>query len=274
MLQSMGYHAKFWNSVHAVTLTYFANLIVPRAGELARCTALNKTEDIPVNKLFGTVILERAIDSVILLVMIMMAFAFEYDHLDAFFAQVMELRGNTGSESSQNSISLIQALGGFAILGLMLFAIFRRQLLRSHFYQKLIAFTKGIMDGLRSIQNMNHRGLFMAYTLGIWLLYFLMNYLVVFALPETSHLDAGDGLFIFVVGAMGMVVPVQGGIGSFHLAVSMGLMLLGIDKTTALSFAFIVHSTQTVLALVTGPVALVQISMGKKTAKPKQASVS
>jgi len=102
-----------------------------------------------------------------------------------------------------------------------------------------------------------------AHSLFIWLMYYLMVYVVFFALPETSNLTISDGIFIMAVGSLGMVAPVPGGMGAYHGAVMLGLFLLGIPKEVGLSFAVIVHTTQTLLALITGPIAIFMTSLAK-----------
>jgi uncharacterized membrane protein YbhN (UPF0104 family) len=95
-------------------------------------------------------------------------------------------------------------------------------------------------------------------------MYYLMVYVVFFAMPETSHLTVLDGIFIMAVGALGMVAPVPGGLGAYHGAVMIGLGLLGIPYETGLSFAIIVHTTQTLVALISGPIAIFMTSIAKQ----------
>ena len=74
-----------------------------------------------------------------------------------------------------------------------------------------------------------------------------------FSLPATSHLTAVDGLFILVVGSLGMSAPVQGGFGVFHVIVASALMLFGISyEEEGLVYAVLVHESQAILCIVAG----------------------
>lgn len=259
LIEPLGMRASTANCVHSVNFAYFANTFVPRSGELARCVALNQTDSIPVEKLFGTVIMERIIDSVILLGIIMIAIG---THLDAFRDMLAQAEAGESAENTSGAI-WPYALGAIIILGIS-FMVLRPRLRKYGLYRRIESFARGLMDGLKSVFIMKKKGLFIAHTLFIWTMYFLMAYLVAFSLEATKHLSLSDGLFIVVAGGLGMVFPSPGGTGSYQFAVKLAFIALGFSGEIGLQFATIVWVTQTAMILLTGLFAALALYMARR----------
>ena len=260
LLKTMNYKTSVGYATHAIAAGYFANVIFPRAGEIVRCTSLYKVTGIPVNKLFGTVLLERAIDLVMLVGCIAMGFVLKYSELSSF---VTSVGGESGSASLSNTKLLFGACF-FIILGGIYF--FREQLKQSKLYQKLASLGRGVKEGFQTAYFMKQKELFVLYTLLIWLMYLLMTYVCFFSIPETSELHFVDGLYIMVIGGLGMVVPVQGGLGPYHAAVTMGIVSLGLSETTGITLAVLIHTAQSIMILITGIIAAIVLSFAKRKA--------
>jgi len=261
LLEPMGYKAKAMNAINSVSITYFTNLALPRAGEVARATSLNQSEGIPVDKLLGTIVIERIIDMLLLLVLIFITVLLRYDDLIVFFE--MALSQKNGSAEANDLSFLIY----FSVIILMLIVVaflLKNRIKETSIYDKTRSFLLGIKEGIKTVKHMKSKGAFIFHTLFIWLMYYLMVYVVFFAVPETKDLTISDGLFIMAVGALGMVAPVPGGLGAYHGAVMIGLSLLGVPSDTALSFAVIVHTTQTLVAIISGPFAILITSIEKR----------
>jgi LPXTG-motif cell wall-anchored protein len=260
LLEPMGYHPKLSNSIHAVIVSYFANLAVPRIGEITRCTVLNQVEKIPVDKLFGTVILERVIDFVILLCITLVTILLNIDLFGNFFFDLFGAKASAGSSGS----STLPVIGGALILVVALLYFSRKKLAQFTFLKKVNAFLLGIKDGFITILKLKQKRLFFFYTALIWIFYYLMAYVCFFSIEATSHLSAIDGLFVLAVGGFGMAAPVQGGIGAYHVIVSLGLGVLSINESDGLLFATIVHTSQTLLTLVAGCYAVLMLYFAKR----------
>lgn len=269
LIEPLGMRASTANCIHAVNFAYFANTFVPRSGELARCVALNQTDSIPVEKLFGTVIMERIIDSVMLLGIMLIAVG---THLDAFRNMLAQAEAGEGSEGSSGSLWPYVLVGLAA--GLVAFLLLRPRLRNYAFYRRLESFAKGLLDGLKSVFSMKNKGLFIGHTLFIWLMYFFMAYLVAFSLEATSNLSMSDGLFIVVAGGLGMVFPSPGGTGSYQFAVKLAFIALGFSGETGLQFATIVWVTQTAMILITGLFAALALYMARRKKALSQAHVT
>ena len=257
LINALGYKASKKNSINSVAVGYLTNILIPRAGEISRCTSLQQVEKIPFDKLFGTIILERVIDFAILITLILTTLLYKFKEINVFFKEVF-------GESSGNIFSnpILLFLIGFVLV----IFIFKKQIKKLSFFEKIIKVLNGLKDGFSSLKKINNKTPFILHTILIWVMYILMTYVCFFAIEETKHLNIFDGIYITVIGGLGMVVPSQGGIGSYHLAVKLGLVGIGIGVQPALLFAFAVHTAQTLMAIVFGIISsLLLISHKKKS---------
>jgi hypothetical protein len=261
LLEPLGYKPKVSNSIHAVIVSYFANLAVPRIGEVTRCTALNQVEKIPVDKLFGTVILERVIDFLILILITIVTIFLNIDLFGNFF---FELIGAKAKAEGGGGIPVLPILAAVGVSFLLALYLVRKRLARFALYVKARTFLLGIKDGFITILKLRQKRLFFFYTALIWVFYYLMAYVCFFSIEATSHLSPVDGLFVLAVGGFGMAAPVQGGIGAYHVIVSLGLGVLSINESDGLLFATIVHTSQTLLTLVAGCYAVLMLYLAKR----------
>ncbi len=260
LLEPMGYQISNSNALWTISFGYLMNLTVPRSGELARSTALYGVEKVPVDQSFGTIILERVIDLLCMLVFLCLALILKYDAIVAFFDYAFNQQG---SESSGGGLWLM-LVGLIMLLCAVLFFALRRKLQQIPFFKKLYGIVDGLIEGMTSIFRLKKPLLFLGYSLGIWICYYLAAYLVCFALPETANFSPADGLFIIVIGTLGMIVPASGGIGAYHFAVKLGIGALFVssgfsfDKGAeiGLAYAFISHTLQLVIMTVMGFVSI------------------
>ena len=241
LLAPMGHHPSPARSVHAVAFSYFANAFVPRSGEVARCAALNQTDDIPVDQLLGTVITERVVDFLMLFGLV--AFAL-LTNLDAFLALMQE--------AQLPAMPTLIGAGVVALVGCGALWWISQQQGRSGLLGKMAGFLQGIGTGIRSVLAMEKRGLFLFHTFFIWVMYFLMSYVLFKAIPAVSGLGLTDAVLVMVAGGFGMVLPAPGGIGSYHWAVSLGFAAVGFSGDVGFAVANVVWLTQTAMIVLTG----------------------
>ena len=260
LLQNLNFSVSKLNSIYAVAIGYFTNIAIPRAGEITRCTSLNQTEDVPVDKLFGTIILERAIDFIILISLVLLVLILKFELFLEFLAIIFE--GQTLGVGSLIGIGL----SATAIL-IILFVLTKRILKKSAIYIKIKTFVIGMKDGFKSINGLKNKSGFWTHTFIIWLMYLLMTYVCFFSIEATRMLNIADGLYTMVIGGFGMVAPVQGGIGAYHYIVKVGLMILDISEDSALLFASVVHTAQTLMTLSVGGISILMVFLSKRKAK-------
>ncbi len=263
LIRPLGYRPPLSHTFYAVMSGYLANLALPRLGEVVRCGSLTRTDRIPFDKLIGTVITERIIDLLILLFLTVVTFFIKIHFFGAFFRQHIFVPLGERFSALFSGTSLLVMVAAGALLVLLLFLL-RKRIGRSRLFRKVVAFVRGIGQGMRTILQMEDHLLFFLSSALIWLMYYLTAWLVVYTLPGTSSLTAVDGLFLLVVGSFGMVVPVQGGLGAYHLIVSSALTLYGIPRETGLALATIAHESQTLLILVVGAFSMIMVVMLKR----------
>lgn len=275
LMEPLGEKPSLFLSFNAVMVGYLANLALPRMGEITRCGAVARKTKLPVNGLFGTVIIERAVDLVLLVVITLLTVLFN-----------LKLLG-------QPLLNMTERLANFKLLGLALWIyplvllpacvlalyFYRKKLshrLQHPFFIKLKGFVRGLWAGIKSVKSLRQPALFALYSVGIWVCYYFMTYFCVFAFSSTEMLNSNEGLLILVAGSFGFVAPVQGGIGAYHAVISKLLTVLpgrDISMADALSFATLTHAAQTLLIIIVGFTAFVLLfTIKKKHDLPRQHS--
>lgn len=270
LIRSMGYKTKFFGTFYAVMVGYFANLLVPRLGEISRCAVIKKNENIPFNALFGTVVAERIFDFICLVFIAILVVYFQFDFLKGFINTY--IYSPLALEFTSNVWLFILLFTGLIVLTVVLFftlkAIYSRHKEKTFVY-KIKTIVLGFADGLKTIKNVPNKVLFLAHSVLIWFFYFFMTYLCFFSLQATSHLTVADGFTILVMGSLGVVAPVPGGIGAYHFIVIATLVeLFAINATSATSFAYISHTSQLlliVLLAICSFIGLIFLRKNKKT---------
>jgi glycosyltransferase 2 family protein len=253
MLQPLGYRPSFGTTFTAIMVGYLANLALPRFGEVARCGVLRKNAGIPFTAAFGTVLAERALDLIMLLLIVGVTLLLEFDRLGDFLGEVFA----QGSGPSTGLLLWIGVAGISLFLGgLYLWRLFHPRLMIYPFYIKVIRLGRDLVAGLLSIGRIRQQGAFWISTLLIWALYYGMSYVVVFSIPQTSDISLVAGLSILAMGGIGMAAPVQGGIGAYHLLVTGTLIVYGATQSDAVLLTLLLHTSQILLILLAGGISL------------------
>lgn len=278
LLEPMGYRISNSNSLWTISFGYLMNLTIPRSGEVARSTALYGVEKVPVDKSFGTIILERVVDLICMGIFALITAFLKYNTLVSFYKIATEKSIKDKKELNffeqilvKIGIPDVQLFYFYLKLSIIVILIVVIIYLFLYKKEKLINFIKGIFEGLKSILKLRQKGKFILYTAGIWICYFLASYLVCFSLPETSDFTISDGCFILVVGTLGMIIPASGGIGAFNLAMKFGFAALffSMGKSTeigaeiGLAFSFITLPLQIVIMLVMGLISIPMLARSR-----------
>lgn len=237
-------------SVHrtnlAVLVGYLANLAFPRLGEITRCGMMKRSDDVPVSTSLGTVISERIVDTLSLLVLIIATLLLEYDNFIALITDVFSGLGDVSGLAWKAAV-ILSVVG---LLGLLLIYLLYKKM------PKAKAFLDDLFKALLSLKSLNQPVAFIVSTLILWVTYYFMSYLIVFSVPETAHLPWSTGIMLLVAGGIALVIPVQGGIGTYHAFISSALVLYSVEKTTGVFLATLLHTSQLVATAVFGGAAL------------------
>lgn len=248
-LNHLGYQPKLYNSFFSTMIGYLANMGIPRSGELLRCGVMSKYEDIPFNKLVGTVIAERMADLLVLCSFIAMVFFLQIDLLTGYLKEIGFFK--------QISFTKMFILGAaFFVVVIVSYLVLKRSKLS--FFEKLRKFLSGIKQGLIAILTMPNRGKFILHTIFIWTMYFLMFYITIFSLPEVETLPISGVVTAFVLGGIS-IAATNGGIGAYPLAISSVLMLYGVDHNIGYAFGWATWIAQTAMIVIVGLISLVLV---------------
>ena len=260
-LRPLGEPSRTSTSIHAIFLSYAVSLAIPRIGEFTRCAVLSKCDGVSFSKALGTVVVERAVDSLIILLLTALALLLQVEAFTKFFSTTGV---NIPAFLSQFTATgyLVTAICALAALASLYFV--RKKL---SFYNKVKTTTKGILEGMLSLRHVSNPLLYVFFSLAIWASYFLHYYLTFFCFDFTKDLGIGCALATFIVGSIAVIVPTPNGAGPWHFAVKTMLILYGVAETEALYFVLIVHTLQTLLVVFLGVYASLALAMRKRIVK-------
>ncbi|OUJ70212.1 lysylphosphatidylglycerol synthase transmembrane domain-containing protein [Hymenobacter crusticola] len=258
-----GHKPSYWDVYNAMMVGYLANLVLPRMGEVIRCSVLQRTSKVPVQVSLGTVVTERVIDVMVLLGLLGATLLLDFQTFWKFVTD--KILGGRYDELARNPTPLVVA--GLIVIVLLvglIYTLFQNleRLRQNALFNKVILFAKGLLAGVFSILKLENKGLFLLHTFFTWLVYYLMDYLAFFCFPATYDLGMRAGLAVLTFGAFGMAAPVAGGIGPFHVMVQGILLAYGISKDAGIAYALVVHGSQTLLVVLMGGISFA-ISMLK-----------
>jgi hypothetical protein len=262
----LGYRPKKINSFLAVLILYMTNLVIPRAGEVARCTVLAKYEDIPASKLIGTVVIERFADVIALFSFAVIIILTNLEVVSRFFEAHPAIYENI---LKFLSVKYIIASVAVLIIFFLLIIVFKSHLKKNRIVKKIILLKNEFVEGIKSISRLKNTWLFIGHTVLIYLMYLLMLYVVFFAYEPTQNLSLQVALVTFLMGGLAMLAPVQAGIGPWHFMVIETLILYGIDKYEGKVFALIAHTSTNMIYLVIGVIAFILLPVINTSLKPK-----
>ena len=272
LVEPLGKKPSFLNMFSAVMVGYIANLALPRVGEVAKCGSVSRTDGIRFESLVGTVVVGRAMDLVMLLLATITVVALKFDFFGKFIiSRIFHPLRDRALQLNGYQLAAV-------LVVVVAFILFVRLILRSEIFGskislKIRSIWNGTVDGVKSIAHTNKLGQFLVLSVVMWLCYWVMTWLLLYSTPITANLTVWDGLFIMVIGSYGMVVPVQGGFGAYHIITAIALGIFGITYDDGLVFAIISHESQTFLVILGGILALIYVYIIQRPDKPKPQSL-
>ncbi|MGQ0829911.1 MAG: lysylphosphatidylglycerol synthase transmembrane domain-containing protein [Bacteroidota bacterium] len=258
LIRAIGYESKFLHTFSALSISYFVSFVVPRLGEVTRCLSVKKHSNIPFMELLGTVIIERVVDIISLLIVLLLTIILQFDQTIGFFKENIFrpfydhilVKLNDG-DNKTILILFVLLLTGFLI-------VYFRKKIALHSPKFVHQIIKGFKEGLISVSKLEQKKLFIFYTFSIWVCYFFMTYFWFLIFKETSALGWGACLTIICIGTIGRSVPIQGaGMGAYHFLVQKVVMLYGISGLFGKTLATLIHGGQTIFTFAMGLVGLV-----------------
>ncbi|MBQ2553562.1 MAG: flippase-like domain-containing protein [Prevotella sp.] len=258
-LAPLGEKPRTDNAIYSIFLSYATSLVVPRVGEFVRCGVLKRTDGVSFSKALGTVLTERAVDTLMMMMMTVMAILLQLPVFSSFFART-GTRLDTLLASFTSTGYLVTAICALAVIVLLVMLMRRLAI-----FNKVKGVMRNIWQGVASLRNINGRALYLFYTFAIWFSYFLHFMLTFYCFEATAHLGVSCAFVSFVVGTIAVIVPTPNGAGPWHFAVKTMLILYGVQSDAALFFVLIVHTVQTLLVVLLGIWAAIFIRRRKQS---------
>ncbi|MEO6915835.1 MAG: lysylphosphatidylglycerol synthase transmembrane domain-containing protein [Chitinophagaceae bacterium] len=267
LIQPLGYKPGLLNTFFAVLIGYWANLAVPRLGEVLKCTILGRYENVPADKLVGTIVAERAFDVLSLLVLFTITIGTQYDLVGTYTAEIFSqfFRNKSGTMEMNRiyiTVTIILAL-------LFLMYLLLKRFTHFSFIRQAKDILRGVWQGLTSVRYIRNKGWFFFHTVMIWGLYLLSTWMGFFAMQNMSHYGIKPVLSSLTFGALGMIVPSPGGIGSYQYAVQQVLLLYGISPEKGLSLGMLLWFAQTGIVIVSGTISFFLLPLFNKSKNEK-----
>ncbi len=253
LIEPMGYKVRTFNTFFATMLGYLINLALPRAGEIAKPAALQQYEKVPLEKLMGTIVVDRIFDVIMLLLVFGLTFLTQFDAIYGFISG----ENRPAAPTCVNASATVEAAatGGFnwwwliygflavSAIGLVLVVWKWQQIKQSALYQRIYLLAVNFGEGIKTVFRLRRPYMFVFHTLLIWAMYFFMTYFCFWAYEPTAHLGADAALLAFVFGGLGILVPSPGGMGTYQIVVMAALLVYGIGSADAFAFANIIFFT-------------------------------
>ena len=253
-LEPLGAYPRRSVCVDSIFISYAANLVLPRVGEVSRCGVLSRYEGIPFSQSLGTVVTERLVDMLCMLLITGFTFLLQMPVFMRFFSET----GTKIPSMAHLFTSVWFYIVLFCFVGVWILAYYLLRMLS--FFEKVKGVALHVWEGVLSLRNVHNVPLFLLYTILIWLCYFYHFYLTFFCFSFTGTLGLQAALVMFVGGTFAVIVPTPNGAGPWHFAVITMMMLYGVEATDAGVFALIVHTVQTLLVIVLGVFGLTRLA--------------
>lgn len=269
LINSLGYHPKTSNTFFAVMCGYLINLALPRFGEILKCTLLARYEKVPADKLIGTIILERVIDAITLVLILFITFVIQpdiyTDLINAFFHSPHEKH----KRKIAGWIIALIVVGVIAAI-IILWMIFKKKNL-SDLFAVFKRIGRSVWQGVSAVEHLKRRWTFLFYSVLLWSLYFIAGYIGFFALQETSRqVGVDQGFAVLSAGSIGMTI-MPGGIGAYPLLIGKTMEIYGLNDSIATAFGWILWVVQTGLILLVGIISFVLLpNLNKKKNSPPE----
>lgn len=259
----MNLHPKLSNIFYAVMIGYLGNLVINRLGEVLRCTILKRYEKIPLTQSFGTVIAERMIDTVVVLMLFSISIWIEYNRLQTYISEniisPLKLRLYSYAENTM----LLFLAAGFGIAVILLIFAFRKKISRNPITHKIRALLLNFLEGIKSVAKVKSPFWFIFHSLFIWTMYLMTVYVCIFAFTETKSMTLTDCLVIMCFGSLG-VMATPGGIGAYQWIVLQIMLLWGFSTAMGVAFGWVVWLAQTITVLAVGLLSFGLLALGNK----------
>ena len=250
-LNHVGYNTPFMANFCAVSIGYFLNLTIPRSGEVSRALVLKNYQGVPFDKGFGTIISERVVDLILLLLCVSSTVLLQFDTLKTYLSETVPVE----------KLLTYGVIAGVVVIAAVLFYMYSGL----PWVAKLKVKVSGLVEGSLSVFKMPNKWPFILLSAYIWIAYIAMYSVTIFALPETSGMGLGAVATSFVIGSLAITFT-NGGFGVYPFVVATILQLYDIPAEAGTAFGWIVWTSQIAFIILFGGISflLLPLLYGKK----------
>jgi len=259
LIEPMGYNPPVFELLCGLLVGYLANQFIPRGGEIIRCTFVSRQRKIPLEKLIGTIITERAVDVICLGLLGVAVFFFQYEFLSLNVKNALVLLADKFNRGTH----MQHLLTALAVIAATLIVVFIIKYIRRRFSSFFLKLFRGFKEGFLSIRKLQSKGRFVLYTLLMWACYILSTWIGCFALVETTQLGIGTGLAMLFAGTIGIILT-PGGIAAYPLAIQQTVVFYGISEGAGKALGWLLWCAQFVFTMVFGTLAYIAINLMKR----------
>lgn len=263
-LKAIDVKPSFSAVLNSIFGTYVVNLAFPRLGEVWRCGYIANRQKASVTQVMGSMVADRLSDTVTVLLLTLVTFLLAQSAFGKFFDAYPQMKENFLNIASDGRIWIGAAVLIIALGWLMVMKT------ENKIIKKIQLMARNLWEGFYAITKMDGKWMFLLYTILIWGCYFLQLYLACQAFSFTNGLTVLAVLVMFVLSSIGMGVPTNGGLGSWHVAIIFGLSLYGVGVFSpsnfdprASAFAMLVWGFQTVLLIILGIYAFTSMAIDR-----------
>ncbi len=253
LIESIGYQPRLINVFLSILVMYLANLAVPRMGEVTRCGIVKRYDGVPFTSQLGTVLVERVVDVIFLMIILLAVLLPEWDVLSSFLHPD---KADAASKLSFFQSGLFLGLSALAIAIAALIWIFRKRIMMHPIAQKALSYVGKFTEGLKSVFNLRHPVRFILFTIGVYACYYLSTLFVLKAFAPTASLSPMVALAVLALGSVGMVLPSPGGIGTFDYFAIQTLILYSVSVSDSQLVTLVMHGSTTLFIIAVGAMAL------------------
>jgi len=259
LLDPIGYKVPRRDTILTVFSGYAANIIIPRVGEISRCAMLERNAGVPFSKGLGTLVAERVVDAVLLGLIVLGSILSQLGQ----FRLLLTPSADSVQPAATGSVNMLQNPHfWYWTAGIIIGAIVCWYLCtKFHLWDKIVGFISGFWEGFLSLRQIRRLPLFLLYSAGIWVCYYLELYLAFYCLPSTAAVGPLAGLACFAASSIAVLVPTPNGAGPWNLAIVKMLGIYGVPESDAQPMSFVLHFCQTMIYLLCGLIAWVVLKI-------------
>lgn len=255
LFKPLHYKPRLYNLYFAVLILGFTNQLIPRGGEIARLTVINRTDKIPFSKLLGIALAERLTDLVILLSIFIFLVIWQFQLIE----QLIEI-----PEIHLNHAGIGQAFLIIALTISLIILIFWGVKRLNWFHKakkKFKSVINDIREGFSTLIKLKQKAGYILMSIAIYVLWLLMLYVLFLAYPPTQHLSVKAAAFTFGLATLAFLLPIQAGMGAWHFVVIQCLLLFGVDSESGKAFSLVAHAATNLIYIAIGLIVLMLLPL-------------